>query len=151
MYRMIYMLFKYYFRLFGLVLASFLFIQSLSAQEAKQPLLTVKEIMNGLSTPTTATIWGAYELKTNEEWLEIQNAALTVIAAGNLLAQGGAGDFETEKAQEVDGQTFNNQMISAAREVLVAVTEQDEESLFNAGNNSLYPPCGSCHQKYQQQ
>jgi hypothetical protein len=149
--RKIYMLFKNYFRLVGLVLALFLFTQSLSAQDAKQPLLTVKEIMNGIITPTTATIWGAYELKTDEEWLEIQNAALTVIAAGNLLAQGGAGDSETEKAQEIDWQTFNNQMITAAREVLVAVTEQDEESLFNAGNNALYPPCESCHQKYQQQ
>jgi cytochrome c556 len=68
-----------------------------------------------------------------------------------MLAQGGAGDSETEKAQEIDWQTFNNQMITAAREVLVAVTEQDEESLLNAGNNALYPPCESCHQKYQQQ
>ena len=107
--------------------------------------------MNVIITPSTAAIWGAYELKTDEGWLEIQNAALTVLAAGNLLAQGGAGESEEEKAQEIDWQTFNNQMISAAKEVLVAVTEQDEDSLFNASNDSLYPPCESCHQKYQQQ
>jgi hypothetical protein len=145
------MLFKNCFRLIGLVIAFFLIIQSLSAQDTKQPLLTVKEIMNVIITPSTAAIWGAYELKTDEGWLEIQNAALTVLAAGNLLAQGGAGESEEEKAQEIDWQTFNNQMISAAKEVLVAVTEQDEDSLFNASNDSLYPPCESCHQKYQQQ
>ena len=55
------------------------------AQESSQPLLTVKEIMNGIITPTTTTIWGAYQLQSEAEWLEVQNAALAVIGAGNLL------------------------------------------------------------------
>ena len=97
------MLFKNCFRLIGLVIAFFLIIPSLSAQDTKQPLLTVKEIMNVIITPSTAAIWGAYELKTDEEWLEIQNAALTVLAAGNLLAQGGAGESEEERPRKLIG------------------------------------------------
>ena len=42
-------------------------------------------------------------------------------------------------------------MIAAAREVLAAVEVRDEEALSEAGNNSLYPPCESCHQRYQNQ
>ena len=121
------------------------------AQESSQPLLTVKEIMNGIITPTTTTIWGAYQLQSEAEWLEVQNAALAVIGAGNLLALGGAAAGEEATAQESDWIEFNNNMIAAAREVLAAVEVRDEEALSEAGNNSLYPPCESCHQRYQNQ
>ena len=121
------------------------------AQESSQPLLTVKEIMNGIITPTTTTIWGAYQLQSEGEWLEVQNAALAVIGAGNLLALGGAAAGEEATAQESDWIESNNKMIAAAREVLAAVEVRDEEALSEAGNNSLYPPCESCHQLYQNQ
>ena len=121
------------------------------AQESSQPLLTVKEIMNGIITPTTTTIWGAYQLQSEAEWLEVQNAALAVIGAGNLLALGGAAAGEEATAQESDWIEFNNQMVAAAREVIAAVEVRDEEALSEAGNNSLYPPCESCHQRYQTQ
>ena len=122
----------------------------MAAQPAEQaPLLTVKQIMNSIITPMTTTIWGAYELKTDAEWQEVENATLTVIAAGNLLANGGAGTDEVSKAMEADWQNYNQQMIAAARDVLKAVTARDEEALSAAGNDALYPPCESCHQQYQ--
>lgn len=121
-----------------------------SAQSAEQvPLLTVKQVMNALITPMTTTIWGAYQLQSDAEWLAVENAALGVIAAGNLLAAGGAGDNETETAQEADWQSYNEQMIAAARAVLAAVAQKDEDALAAAGNDALYPPCESCHQQYQ--
>ncbi|MSR10487.1 MAG: hypothetical protein EXR84_01620 [Gammaproteobacteria bacterium] len=123
-----------------------------SAQTAEQaPLLTVKQVMNALLTPMTTVIWGAYELQTDAEWLAVENAALGVLAAGNLLAIGGAGDAETALALEPDWQRYNQQMISAARSVLAAVAVKDEEALSAAGNEGLYPPCESCHQQYQAQ
>ena len=127
-----------------------LLLYPLAAQPAEQaPLLTVKQIMNSIITPMTTTIWGAYELKTDAEWQEVENATLTVIAAGNLLANGGAGTGESSKAMEADWQNYNQQMIAAARDVLKAVTARDEEALSAAGNDALYPPCESCHQQYQ--
>lgn len=121
-----------------------------TAQSAGQPpLLTVKQVMNALLAPMTTTIWGAYELKTDAEWLAVENAALGVIAAGNLLASGGAGTNEAAQAREADWQTYNQQMIAAARAVLSAVARKDEEALAAAGNDALYPPCESCHQQYQ--
>ena len=76
---------------------------------------------------------------------------IAVIGAGNLLALGGAAAGEETTAQESDWIEFNNKMIAAAREVLAAVEVRDEEALSEAGNNSLYPPCESCHQRYQNQ
>lgn len=113
------------------------------------PLLSVKEIMNGLITPATTTIWGAYQLETEAQWQEVSNAALTVIAAGNLLQFGGRAAGEAEVASEADWQAQNQQMIEAARLVIAAAENKDEEALSAAGNDALYPPCESCHQQYQ--
>jgi len=122
---------------------------SLAQSDEQRPLLTVKEIMNGLITPTTTTIWGAYQLETDVQWQEVRNAALSVIAAGNLLQFGGAGEGEVATAAETDWKTYNQQMIEAARLVILATDNKDEEALSAAGNDALYPPCESCHQQYQ--
>ena len=113
------------------------------------PILTVKEIMNAMITPTTATIWGAYELESDSEWQEVKNAAISVIGAGNLLLLGGSAQGEALLAREAEWQQFNRQMIEAAQEVITAVDRRDEEALFTIGNDKLYPPCESCHQRYQ--
>lgn len=113
------------------------------------PLLTVKQLMDALIVPTTATIWGAYQLQSEGEWQEVENAALAVIAAGDLMRAGGAGEGEAAMAAEADWQRYNGEMIGAARQVLEAVAARDEEALFAAGNDALYPPCESCHQQYQ--
>ena len=114
-----------------------------------RPMLTVKEIMNSIITPTTAVIWGAYELESESEWQDVRNAAISVIGAGNLLAMGGSAQGELLLANDAEWQDFNSQMIEAARDVIAAVDEKDEEALFTIGNDNLYPPCESCHQQYQ--
>ena len=119
-----------------------------SAQEGEAQ-LTVKQVMNGIITPMTNTIWGAYQLQTDAQWQEVEHAALTVIAAGQVLASGGAGPGEAEMADQLAWQEYNNQMIAAARAVIEAVAARDEEALSAAGNDQLYPPCESCHQQYQ--
>lgn len=133
----------------GSIAAISLFIASVAVAQV-QPQLTLKQIMNAMITPATNTIWGAYQLETEAQWQTIENAALTVIAAGNLMALGGSAPGESELAQQAQWRQFNEQMIAAAREVLVAVAARDEEALSAAGNNALYPPCESCHQQYQQ-
>lgn len=122
---------------------------TLAQTDSYDPLLTVKEIMNGLITPTTTTIWGAYQLESDAQWQEVRNAALSVIAAGNLLQLGGSGEGESAMAAEADWRIYNLQMIDAARQVIVATNNKDEEALSAAGNDALYPPCESCHQQYQ--
>ena len=129
-----------------------LFLSGLTFSQSENsvaPILTVKEIMNTMITPTTATIWGAYELENDSEWQEVKNAAIAVIGAGNLLFIGGSAQGEALLAREVEWQEFNRQMIEAAQEGIAAVDRKDEEALFTIGNDKLYPPCESCHQRYQ--
>tara|TARA_B110000459_G_scaffold194332_1_gene233640 strand:- start:902 stop:1345 length:444 start_codon:yes stop_codon:yes gene_type:complete len=122
---------------------------SAGAATAVEPLLTVKQVMNAVITPNTNTIWGAYQLETDAQWKEIENAALAVIAGANLLQMGGRGDEEAVIAKQAQWQRFTGQMLAASEKVLAAVAVKDEEALSAAGNDDLYPPCESCHQAYQ--
>ena len=122
---------------------------SFAQTDEYRPLLSVKEIMNGLITPATTIIWGAYQLETDAQWQEVRNAALAVIAAGNLLQFGGASKGEAATAVKASWKTYNQQMIEAAKLVILAADNKDEEALSVAGNDALYPPCESCHQQYQ--
>jgi hypothetical protein len=120
--------------------------QSAAQSEAQW---TVKEVMNAIITPMTTTIWGAYQLETDAQWQQVENAALTVIAAGNLLASSVSEPQFKDRAAETAWQGYNTQMINTARQVIAAVANKDEEALSSAGNDALYPPCESCHQDYQ--
>lgn len=126
-------------------------LMSVSAGFADEltPELSVKEIMNSIVTPATNTIWGAYQLETESQWQEVGHAATAVIGAANLLMLGGTGEDETEIAGEAEWQRFNQQLLAAARQVLVAVDERNENALSQVGNDALYSPCESCHQAYQ--
>ena len=125
-----------------LIIVALPFVSSYS-QEGSE--LTVEQIMNAIIAPMTGLIWGAYDIQEDAQWLELENAAYTVIAAGNLLSTAG------DDANNEDWQQFNGQMISAARAAITAIGNKDEEALFNAGNDQLYPPCESCHQTYMAQ
>ena len=126
-------------------------LMSVSAGMADEltPELSVKEIMNSIVTPATNTIWGAYQLETESQWQEVARAATAVVGAANLLMLGGTGEGEAEIASEAEWQHFNQQLLAAARQILLAVDKRDESVLSQVGNDALYPPCESCHQTYQ--
>ena len=132
-----------------LVLLFFSGLTFSQSENSVAPILSVKEIMNAMITPTTSTIWGAYELESDSEWQDVRNAAISLIGAGNLLFFGGSAQGEALVARETEWQELNQQMIEAAREIIAAVDRRDEEALFTIGNDKLYPPCESCHQRYQ--
>ena len=136
-----------------IALTLFLVSGTTAPQSSKDSQLpsTVRQIMNSIVTPTTAIIWGAYELEAESEWMDVKNAALSLIDAGALLNADGLQGEERLIAQEDAWKEFNAQMISAAEKVIEAVEARDEERLFSVGNDLLYPPCESCHQEYQNQ
>ena len=125
------------------------FIYPTYAQDNESPQLTVKQIMNELITPASNTIWGAYQLQTDEEWATVQKAAEEMLVAGELLGNGGAGEGERELAARAEWRIFTGQMLEATRKVLSAVAARDEEAMSAAGNDDLYPPCESCHERFQ--
>ena len=110
--------------------------------------LNLREIMVAIVAPTTNKIWGAYDIKTDTQWLELDQAASTVIAAAQLTAQGGADGAYAQQAKNADWQAYVQQLITAARSAQLAIQNHDEEAMFNAGNELMYPPCEGCHSIY---
>lgn len=116
------------------------------AQEPES--LNLREIMVAIVAPNTNKIWGAYEIKSDTQWLELDQAASAVIAAAVLTGQGGGDGVYAEQAKNADWQKFTQQLIGAARSAQLAIRNHDEEAMFNAGNDLMYPPCESCHAIY---
>ncbi len=115
-------------------------------QEIRQ--LTVLEVMTNMVVPASAALWGAYEVQTEQQWLELEAAAMALITAGEMLGEGGSAAIDLANAANADWQQYNQQMVEAARKMLSAIRERDEAALSTAGNDELYPPCESCHSKY---
>lgn len=110
--------------------------------------LNMREIMLSVIAPMTNKIWAATDIQTDTQWQELEQAAMTVLAVGTLIAQGGPDGAYTEQAKNADWQAFTAQMMGAARSALHAIGNHDEEALFRAGNEALYPPCENCHKAY---
>ncbi len=120
-----------------------------SAQDRQAGEMTEKELMNELITPSTNTIWGAYQLQGDQQWAEVRDAAARLLVAGEALVEGGTGEGERTMAGNAEWQTFTAQMLEATRKVLAAIEARDEEAMSAAGNDDLYPPCESCHRRFQ--
>ncbi|MFM1897003.1 MAG: hypothetical protein RLZZ385_2077 [Pseudomonadota bacterium] len=136
--------------LLGAGLLGFVFL-TLPASSQDNESISVKEIMDSMITPNTNALWGAYEVTTDEQWLALEAAANAVLAAADMLTTGGSNAQDQAKAINEDWQQFNRDMMAAGRAALAAIKARDEEALFNAGNDLLYPPCESCHSRYMAQ
>ena len=83
----------------------------------------------------------------------VKKVNIFIILAFILLAQPSRSQDRDASLSLLTIKEIMNAIITpmAARQVLVAAEKKDEEALFNAGNDALYPPCESCHQQYQNQ
>lgn len=106
--------------------------------------LSIREVMESVITPATNTLWGVEDPQTDDEWRVLEDAAITTIAAGDLVARGGAGPNDAEWAARGEWQAFNDIMVTAASDALKAIRARDLDALL-AANDVLYPPCESCH------
>jgi len=112
------------------------------------PLVSIKELMEKTITPATNTLWNAFEPPTEEaQWAALEEAAITLLAAASVVAQGGTGPMDAEWAREPGWQAYNQVMIDAGRMALEAIRNRDHDKLLEAGD-VLYPPCEGCHQQY---
>ena len=113
-----------------------------------EPLVSIRELMEQTITPATNQLWRAWEEpSTDEEWKQMEDAAVTLLAASSLVAAGGTGPMDNAWAAEPAWKAFNQAMIVAGRTALKASRERDQDSLLAAGDE-LLPPCEGCHQQF---
>lgn len=139
---------------FSLGLGLGLLVLPIGAQESgsstvdNSPLVTIKELMEKTITPATNTLWNAYEPPTEEaQWVALEEAAVTLLAAANVTALGGTGPMDNEWAKQPAWRAFNQVMINAGNDALKAIRARDHDGLL-AASDVLYPPCEGCHLQF---
>jgi hypothetical protein len=113
----------------------------------RQPLVTIKEVMEKTITPATNVLWNVSEPPTDEQWVALEEASVTLLVAADAIARGGAGPNDAEWVESPAWAAFNDAMIDAGIGALEAVRARDLEALMAAGD-VLYPPCEGCHLQF---
>lgn len=112
---------------------------------------TVAQVMEGVVFPSSevvfnAAVWSNGVLeggpKTEEDWHHVEDSALTVAEAGNLLMMAG-------RAKDREEWMTRALALNAAGAVAFKAAEaRDVEALLEAGNQ-IYAACSSCHKQYR--
>lgn len=118
------------------------------AADAPRPTMPIKQLMETTITDASNTIWGAYDPPTSDEqWGELEKAALALIEAAKVNAVGGTGPMDNEWAKQPAWKPFNDAMLQASESALAAIRAKDHDALLAAGD-VLYPPCEGCHLQF---
>ena len=141
----------------GLLLPAFLIIAGCAAEETAGPPLDLRhdtrDLMAGMIDASADALWDAvgtvwdengeqhWEPETEEDWLAVTGAAMTLVESGNLLM---LGDRPRDDAQWM---SFSQDMIDAAAVALEAAQARDPDAVFDSGE-VVYNSCNTCHSVY---
>jgi hypothetical protein len=108
-----------------------------------QPVGTVRQIMLDIVAPTSDVIFKVPNQapKNDKEWTAVQDSALTLAEAGNLLLMPG------RAKDKGDWTKFSKSLISQGTKAFRAANAKDAKSLEDIGND-IDDVCETCHAKY---
>ena len=141
----------------GLLLAGLLLVAGCAAEEPAGPPLdmrhSTRDLMAGMIDASADALWDAvgtvwdengeqyWEPETEEDWLAVTGAAMTLVESGNLLM---LGDRPRDDAQWM---SYSQEMIDAAAVALAAAQARDPDGVFDSGE-VVYNSCNGCHSVY---
>ena len=119
-----------------------------------QPVADVRQLMAEIIDPAADVVWDAVGTiidrdegtnewfpQTDEEWMVVQNGALTIAEGGNLLMIG-------DRARDQDlWMRMAQGMIDAGMLAYEAAQARDKDAVFAIGE-TVYQSCDSCHNLY---
>ncbi len=112
-----------------------------------------RDLMAGMIDASADALWDAvgtvldeegetyWEPETEEEWLAVTGAAMTLMESGNLLMIG------TRKRDDEGWIEYSQQMIDASAIALDAAQRRDSQAIFDVGE-IVYNSCNNCHSLY---
>lgn len=114
---------------------------------------TTRDLMAGMIDASADALWDAvgtvwdengehyWEPETDEDWLAVTGAAMTLIESGNLLMLG-------SRARDMEQwYVYSQDMIDAAAVALAAAEARDPDRIFDSGE-TVYNACNNCHNVY---
>jgi hypothetical protein len=86
--------------------------------------------------------------KTDADWLEIQEHATQLAAAGTLIQLGGTGQADPGWTKSPDWKSNAQKMSDAALDAIAAAKSKDFQALVKA-NGQLVEACENCHKEFK--
>jgi hypothetical protein len=111
---------------------------------------SVKQLMGGMMAPASARIWDAAvyvngqarnEPTTDDDWSQLEAAAVTLAESGNLLQ---IGDRVRDNGKWL---TYAQQLTTASEAAVRAANSRNIETLISTGSD-VYTVCANCHRDY---
>jgi hypothetical protein len=124
--------------------AFFLFAGAAMAQAPTfHPVGTVRQVMLGIVKPTSDVIFKFQfdSPKTDEDWATLQNNALNLAEAGNLLLLPGRAKDKGEWTKHATA------LVETGSQAFKAANAKDAKALEEIGNK-IDDTCEACHAKY---
>ena len=108
-----------------------------------QPVGSVRQIMLGIVAPNSDVIFKVPNEapKNDKEWVTVQNSALTLAEAGNLLMMPGRAKDKEEWIKQARA------LVAAGSAAFKAANEKDAKALTDIGDK-IDETCEACHAKY---
>ena len=128
----------------GIVVAQAPSRQDFKNTIAPMPIGTMKEVMVDIVFPTSNQIFyvGRKEVKTEADWLDLQNSALMLGESANLL-------MTESRLRDKDRWMKDARLLwEVGNKAFNAAKAKDLEGL-KALNGELYESCQSCHEHYR--
>ena len=114
---------------------------------------SVQDLMSGMIDPAADVLWDAvgttldvngetyWEPETEEDWIAVRAAAMTIKESANLLMLG-------DRPRDQEGwMRHSREMADAAEVALQAVAARDADRVFDVGE-TVYNTCNTCHSLY---
>lgn len=117
-----------------------------------KPVVDTKTLMSALMERQADIVWESvsetiigndvieHRPQTDEEWLNVRNAAISVTEAGNLL-------MIAPRGQDQGWMDASTKLIAQGERMIAAVDRKDPKAVFDVGSD-LYDACVNCHMHY---
>lgn len=118
---------------------------AVAPQSAFKPLANVYQLMKAIIIPSSDVVWqvAMEPPKDGQEWTAVQNSALTLAEAGNLLMIG-------NRAKDQGNWMKAAQALADSATVVFRAAEARDVDALNEAGNQLVRVCRNCHQQYKQ-
>jgi hypothetical protein len=114
------------------------------------PVVSLNEIMVYTVDPHANELWDAAVKPptTDEGWRQLNRAAVTIAASGNLTKLSGNGAKDAQWTQQEHWVQHSQSVADAGIAAMKAVRDKDQQQLSRAGDQ-LVLTCINCHREYK--
>lgn len=114
--------------------------------------VSINEVMVAVVDHNAHILWNTsldeFKPRTEHDWHELEHAAITLTASGNMIMIPGPSQMDRDWVANPAWESFAQAQTDAAMRMLTAVREHNTDALEDAGGD-LVDTCTGCHQQFK--